>query len=316
MLDSYHETKSKVKTKLIVTLLISSFLISYLVVNTQKNHQLMIDARKLNSVVLEPFEWIETISIHMGKLIIEHNNPKDLKFIDKLFKETLKIQGVSNHTISWPGFSWGNKDYKLVVNSLDGVIKKPEDLIDRQCASRTSYTPWSLQIAKTSRGMLSNMVVVPVAVGTTDIRDQFQGLVISGINVKELLNRAESVVTSGNAFLVVNRDPYQMDSEKIILSSANSPSSSDDYEKISDLVAKLRDWVDPAGSLPTSIEAGRYKYSYYRLVEGYQLAIFVGFNRLEFWGKVLALGIKFFVGSLAVCFVVNEVGYLRRARQD
>ncbi len=272
------------------------------------------DARKLTSVVSEPFEWIETISIHMGRLIVEGGKTQDLKFIDNLFKETLKMQGVSNRLISWSGFSWGSKNHKLMVNSLDGIRKEPEDLMDRQYTSRTSYTPWSLQITKTGRGMLSNMVIVPVAVGTTNIRDQFQGSIISGINVKELLNRAESVVTSNNAFLVVNRDPYNMESEKIILSSANTPSSSQDYEKISELVEKLRNWVDPAGSLPTSLKAGRYKFSHYRLVEGHQLAVFVGFNRLEFWGNIFALGMQLFVGSLAVCFLVHEVGHLRRVR--
>jgi hypothetical protein len=160
------------------------------------------------------------------------------------------------------------------------------------------------------------MFVIPVAVGVSNSRDEFQGAIISGINVKELLNNAERVITSGNAFLLVNRDTFYTDPEKILLASANSPNASEDYEKLPALVEQLKDWIDPSGSLPISINAGRYKYSYYTLVDGYQLAILVGFNRVEFWENVLALSAQLFVGMLLLCFLITKLVGLDKRKVD
>lgn len=301
------ELHSKQKTKkLLAALFIGSLLISYTVVNTKKNHQLMTDARKLSLVVSEPIEWIETLSVHMGKKIVEHNDYKDLPFINKMFKETLQMQGVANRIISWSMFSWSNKDHQLTVNAVDGIRKNPEDLIERQYTWRARYSPWMIQVTKAGVGMLSNTLIIPAAVGVSNIRDEFQGAIVSGINAKELLRKAEESVSSGNAFLILNRDTFHTDSEKILLSSSNSSKASKDYEKLPALVEKLRDWVDPAGSSPITISAGRYKYNYYRLIEGYQLAVLVGFNRLEFWGDVFVLWMQLLIGSLALSFLTRE----------
>jgi len=241
----------------------------------------------------------------MGKKIVDHNKYDDLPFIDNLFKETLKMQGLSDRIVSWSMFSWSNRNQKLVVNTLDGIRKEPEDLVQREYTWRARYNPWMLQITKTGRGMLSNTMIIPVAVGISNSRDEFQGAIISGVNAKELLNRAEAVMTSGNAFLVVNRDTFHTDPEKIVIASSNSPHVAKDYSKLSALVSNLKDWMDQSGSTPISIKAGRYKYTQYSLIEGYQLAILVGFNRLEFWTDVISLAMQFFIGGMAICLIKN-----------
>ncbi len=316
MTDSSPQVKAKTKVKIIAAFLVTSFVASYTLVNVKKNHQLMVDGRRLNAAISEPIEWIETLSIHMGRKIVEHNNYDDLPFIDNLLKESFKMQGLSDRIISWSMFSWSNKKQKLVVNTLDGIRKEPEDLMQRQYTWRARYNPWMLQITKTGRGMLSNTVIIPVAVGVSNSRDEFQGAIVSGINAKELLNRAEGVMNSGNAFLLVNRDTFHSDPEKIVLASSNSPYVAKDYDKLPALVEKLKDWIDPSGSVPSAINAGRYKYSHYNLVEGYQLAILVGFNRLEFWGDVFALGMQFFIGGTALCFLIGEAGNFRKKRSE
>ena len=316
MTDLSPQIKTKIKVKLIAALLVTSFAIGYAIENTRNNHQLMIDARRLNSAISEPIEWIETLSIHMGRKIVEHDNYNDLQFIDNLFKETQRLQGLSNRIVSWSMFSWSNRKHRLMVNTLDGISKNPEDLVERQYTWRSRYNPWMLQITKTGRGMLSNLVIIPVAVGVSNSRDEFQGAIISGINAKELLNTAEAVIHSDNAFLVVNRDTFHSDPDKIMIASSNSPHVAKDYEKLPDLVKNLKDWLDPSGSVPVSITAGRYKYSYYSLIEGYQLAVLVGFDRVKFWENVFALGLQLFVGSMAILFLANEVGHFGRRRRS
>ncbi len=303
---SQNKINSRSKSKLILILLTASFVIGYTLENIKKNHQLLVDARKLKSAISEPIEWVETISIHMGKKIVEHDNPNDLQFIDNLFKETQKMQGISTRMVSWSMFTWSGKKHKLLVNTLDGISKNPEDLRERPYSWRAGYNPWMLQITKTGRGMLSNMFVIPVAVGVANSRDEFQGSIITGMNAKDLLSRAEMSISSNNAFLLVNRDVFYTDPEKILLASANSPNVAKDYEKLPALVEQLKDWIDPFGSLPTSINAGRYKFSNYILIDGYQLAVLVGFDRIEFWKNVVALSMQIFIGTLLIYFLINQ----------
>lgn len=314
MTDPIATSFSKLKIKITATLIIFSFLVSYLIVNVKNNHQLIVDARKLNSAISEPIEWIETLSIHMGKKIAEHDNYDDLRFIDNLFKETLKVQGLSSRIASWSMFSWSNKKHKLAVNTLDGISDNQEDLSDRQYSWRAKYHPWMLQVTKSSRGKLSNTFVIPVAVGVSNSRDTFQGSIISGINAKELLSRAESAISSSNAFLLLNRDAFHSDQDKIVLASANSPYAANDYKKLPALVDLLKDWIDPAGKSPIIINTGRYKFTHYALMDGYQLAILVGFDRVEFWSNVLALWAQIFIGSALICFLAREFGFVGGGR--
>lgn len=311
MTDS-SRTRIKTKFKIISALLIGTFLVSYSIVNTRKNHQMRVDARKLNSTISEPIEWIETLSIHMGRRIAAHNDYNDLAYIDNLFKETLKLQGLSSRIVSWSMFSWSNRKNKLVVNALDGIRENPEDLGERQYAWRSKYNPWMLQITKTARGMLSNTVIIPVAVGVSNSRDEFQGAIISGINAKEMINRAEAVVNSGNAFLLVNRDTFHSEPEKIVIASANSPHVAADYDKLPALVELLKDWIDPSGQTPITIKAGKYKFSHYSLIEGYQLAVLVGYNYIEFWINVFTLWMELLIGIGLLVFLGREFGYLKK----
>ena len=62
MTDSSPQAKAKTKTKvkIVAAFLVASFVASYTLVNVKKNHQLMVDGRRLNAAISEPIEWIET----------------------------------------------------------------------------------------------------------------------------------------------------------------------------------------------------------------------------------------------------------------
>ncbi len=304
--------KSKIKVKLIVTFFVTSFFTSYFIIEAKQNHQLQVDAKKLDLVISETMDWVSTISSNVGKKIVAHNKYNDLQFINNLLKEVVHNHGFSNRIVSWSMISWGNKNHKLVVNAVEGIKSDPDNLITRRYTSRSSYTPWDLQVNKTDRGLLSNTYVIPVTVGVSDERDQFQGLLISGINAKELLSKAEKSVDSESAFLVINRDIFYVDQDKVVLSSSNTPSMENNYKQISNLVERLKDWVNHDGKTPVSVNIGVYKYNYYRLLEDYQLAIVMGFNRLEFWGRVFALGFQLFIGLMAAYFLIGELGNMHK----
>jgi hypothetical protein len=288
--------------------LLGTFIVGYTSVNIEKNHQLRVDGKKLVAAISEPMKWVETLSIHMGRKIIEHNDSNDLDFINDLFRKTLEMQGLSNRLVSWSMLSWSDQKHRLLVNTLDGVVlKNPEDLTLRQYTWRARYNPWMLQIAQTSKGILSDTLIIPVAVGVSNSRDEFQGAIVSGINAKKLLSEVEQVIDSGNAFLVVNRDSFYSDPNKVVIASANSPHSAKDYEKLPDLVERLKDWIDPYGKTPITIAAGRFKYSQYALLEGQQMAVLVGFNRIEFWQNVFSAWMKLFISVMLLRFLVREL---------
>ncbi|MES2961571.1 MAG: hypothetical protein V4694_04220 [Pseudomonadota bacterium] len=277
----------QISTRLIAVILVTSFFTSYILVKNKTNHQLIVDAGKLHSVISEPIDYVSTLSIHLGKVITDNNKFDDLNFIDNLFKDTIRLQGSSNNVISWSKFSWGDKKHRFSVNTLDGIMKNRESLADRNYTWRSKYEPWVLQFSKPDVGKMSNTLILPVAVGISNSRDEFMGTVISGINIKELLNRSEDVVKSGGSFILANRDSFNQDIDKIVFISANTPHRAKIYKTIPGLVEKCRDWIPPSGAMPTTLKAGRFKYAYYHIIENYPLVIFVGFNRFDFWIDVL-----------------------------
>jgi hypothetical protein len=238
----------------------------------------------------EAIDYVSSLGTYLGRQVSDNNRYEDWNYINKLFKETISLQGASSNVSSWAMFSWGDKKHNLMVNTMTGISKNPlESLVDRNYTWRAKYEPWTLQFSRPIYGFVSKTWILPAAIGISNIRDEFKGSVIVGINIKTLLSRAENSVRSGNAFILANRDTYNQDENKIIFVSSNSPKSSESYIKLSAMVDKYKDWMDHSGSMMKNITAGRFKYTYYQIIEGYPLIILVGFNRLEFWGNVLFL---------------------------
>ena len=284
-----------------------AFIVSYSLENTRTRHQLVSDARKLNAVISEPIDYVNALSMYMGKKISDNNKYEDLKYIDALFKETLIYRGSTNKSISWPMFSWGDKKHRLAVNTMEGISKTKQSLASRGYSWRARYEPWELQFSKPISGMISKTWVLPVALGIANSRDEFKGTIITGINIKEMITRAESVLNSGNSFILVNRDPFNQDMDKIILSSSNAPHFSQDYKRIPRIVEKCRDWMEQSGTMAQYIKAGRYKYTYYSMISGHPLVIFVGFNRITFWVNVLSAMVNYTIFAMAILLLGREV---------
>lgn len=283
------ESSPRFSAKLITITLVVSFFISYLAENIKKRHQLSSDASRLNTVISEAINHVNSIGTYLGRKIADNDKYEDWQYIYNLFKETASLQISSDNISSWAIFSWGDSEHRLKVNTVSGISKNPESLIDRNYTWRAKYEPWTMQFSKPVYGIVSKTWILPSAIGVSNIRDEFKGSVITGINIKALLNKSESSLRSNNAFILANRDAFNKDGDKIILSSSNSPKSDTNYIELSTMVEKYKDWMNQSGTMQTSFTAGRFKYSYYQMIEGYPLIIFVGFNRLEFWGNVALL---------------------------
>ncbi len=275
--------------KIFAIILAVSLLISYLIENSKRQNELISDSRKIDGVISENFDYVHTLGVFLGKQIIVNNHAEDVQYIDKLFKDSMRLQGPVDSAIAWSMFSWANKKNKLAVNTVIGINTNLDSLTERPYIWRSRYQPWTLQFSKPDRGIISNSFIMPAAVGITNGRDEYLGTIIAGINIKKLTSRVEAVLKSSNAFIVVSRDEMGNDDTKMFFSSSNTPKIAKDYMKIANIVSKYKEWDDQAGKMSEPILAGRFKFSYYKILEGYPLIIFVGFNQVEFWKNILVL---------------------------
>lgn len=303
MIKLYYQNRAR----FVAIVLVLSFITNFTLERIRVRAQMASDANRIYNAVSEPLDYIKNLSINLGKIIADNNKFDDLNYIEKLFRNTAMVQGSGPNILSWAMFNWGDKKNHLTVNTVKGISKNPEDLGERPYVWQASSNKWTFQIFKPDTGRISGMWILPAAVGVGDSHDNFRGMIIVGINLKSLLNRAEMTVDSGNAFVLMNRDQFYQFDDRRIISSSNSPQGSKHYEKISESINKYKDWAGESGSMPSSLKAGKFKFTHYHNIPGYPMVIFVGFNRLEFWRNVLIYTAKATIIVLISCFFAERI---------
>ncbi len=297
---------SKVSLRLTSIVLIISFLVGYSIESSKKRQQLATDAKKVANVVSNAVDYVSALSIYLGETIARDEKYDDYEFIYNLFKETAYNQDSIGETLSWAMFNWGDEKHRLVVRTVDGVQLTPINLIDRSYTWRSKYERWKLQFAKPDYGRVSKTWVLPAALGISNPSDQFMGSIITGINLRTLLRKTESVVNSGNAFIIANRDAFNQDQDKIILASSNTPKISQDYKKLPEIVDNFRDWMNSSGTMESKINSGRYSFTYYYLIQDHPLVVMTGYNRLSFWSSIISSTAKIFIVLFVICMLTRE----------
>ena len=173
-------------------------------ISDKKNNSINLarEAKNINNIISELFDYSNRINSYIGEQISQY--PNDQNFILRLFRDADKAQNKNSKILSWTSFDWVDENNFQTVNSKIGIRKDPPYMSDREYAKLSRTNPWKLILSKPTIGNPSKALVIPAGTGITDKQGKFLGIVAVGFNINELVDRIRQSIDKDVSFLIVD----------------------------------------------------------------------------------------------------------------
>ncbi len=133
--------------------------------------------------------------------------------------------------IAWNAFSWIDKENKLLVDGVGGVLKNPIDLSSRDYLKITSKSSNNIVFGEPVIGALSGRFLIPVGMGVFSNQNIYLGTLVFGLDIERILAKLEKVIGNETfSFAVIHKN-------KVAFSSVNI--ESEDYELAKNEASKI-----------------------------------------------------------------------------
>jgi len=260
---------------IIIVVVLSTFsFISFAIYNAQTNSQnttLEIEAKRIDRIIAEAFDYTNRISVYMGTQIAEHGS-EDLDFILNLYKKTSGSQYKPSKFFSWTLFDWVDHNNLQLINSRNGIAENPPDMSHRKYSTECRKHPWKLIVSRPAIGNPSGQWVIPAGTGVVDKKGNYLGAVVVGFNIPKLNERIMEVVSTSNISYTILDDEFNI----VIQSVDNSLNPNSDYYVQKAEQFKSLDNKD--GELKQQIKHKNITYTHYHKMDDYPYLILTGYN--------------------------------------
>jgi signal transduction histidine kinase/CheY-like chemotaxis protein len=261
-------------TIVIIVFVATIFLYFSFASNADNNLKLLQkEAKNIEIIISESFDYTNQINNHIGKKIAQHN-AKNLKFILKLFHEADEIKNRNIDLFSWSSFDWVDNQNHQVVNSRLGIRKDAPDMSQRQYTRLSPQKPWTLQLSFPTIGNPSKSFVIPAGTGIVDKNNKYLGAVVVGFNIEEFGIQINQKSKNISSFIILDKDL------RVILKSNDVKLDRDSaffMENFNSNHFRKKEEV-----FVKEIKIGDVVFKYYKNFDKYPYIILTGFNKSFF----------------------------------
>lgn len=278
----------------ILTLLLLLFYVFFCYDNFKKQSYLT-KTEILKNVVEEIedlFKEDEALLKYLGDVIVKNHKYSNINEISNLLTSTgdLNLKSLTSSYVSW-----ANDEGLITVSGKAGILKdSKKSILSRTYYKTAREQPWTLKLSGTSKSIFSSKLVLPSAMGLTNIKGTFIGYLVLGINISELERYLRSrFLKNGYHFLLLENV-----SGNILLASDETLSAQFD---------SLKSNVKYEGFTHNGNE-----YDMKEVLKNFNLAVFVGHNKkLYFYAFFQELFPQLIEVSLFVFFLVFLLGFFK-----
>ncbi|MFN7094191.1 MAG: histidine kinase dimerization/phospho-acceptor domain-containing protein, partial [Burkholderiales bacterium] len=188
---------------LILVLVISGFSIydTYQFQKKDRLYQYAEEANKLIETLNRDLDYVASLSEFIGNVISQQNDPDNLEFIADLFQRKFSQHKEQNDFYLWSIFTWANKEGNVLVSNEEGILKIPNPIPrNRNYLAKAPLHPWRLYIDNPDRGATSRRYVIPTGMGITDSKNNFIGIITTGLDIYQLAKRFEQILNVNHGF--------------------------------------------------------------------------------------------------------------------
>ncbi len=263
------------------------------------NHRILKkEAKNIQNVIFESFDYSNRINSYIGRQIAAHGT-EDLNFILYLFREADKIKNTNLALLSWTSFDWVNINNLQTVNDRIGIRKNPPNMSNRKYTINYSKNPWQLTVSPPAYGNPSRMWVIPAGTGIADKKGKFLGTIVVGFDVNDLRSKIQKGLDNNDiSFVVLDKDL-----NIITQSFDNHLRPDDNFYKKNKVNFKFDTKL--SGALKEEILVGDIKYSNYQIIDKYRYIILTGFNK-----ELLRKGFINLIAPYILAFIIVTIFFL------
>lgn len=159
------------------------------------------EANNLMRVINRDLNYISNLSQFIGNVISQHGDSNDLEFIAEVFRRKFNYSKEQGEFYLWSVFTWANKEGYVLVSNQEGVLKSPNLLPKSRTYIKNAFIhPWRTFVDRPDIGVTSRRYVIPTGMGVTDAKQQFMGIITTGIDVDQLKSRLDASSTASRGF--------------------------------------------------------------------------------------------------------------------
>jgi hypothetical protein len=151
--------------------------------------QLAADSDRVDEVLASQIGNAVIILESLGKYIAQQDTIDDARIAEIL--KTYSLQQTYFSSIVWI-----NQDQQVVVDNNVGMLARPVDVADRDYVKKSLAEPWGIQIGRPIEGRITRMLIMPVAIGVTNLSGDFMGTLSVGLNIRHLRGHISRVLNN------------------------------------------------------------------------------------------------------------------------
>jgi signal transduction histidine kinase len=184
---------------IIVAIFCSLFLIK-LSIETKKSEiieSFKSDSDLIKKSISQDIDYLKYQLFYATSQIVETNSYNNKVRIEKILSSF--VGGINKQvdiSITWNAFSWVNKNDFLIVDGASGIIGNPVDLKNRDYLKLSKKSPNKLVFGSLVRGILSDRLIIPVAMGVFSYRGDYQGTLVFGLDMERIAEKIKNSIHS------------------------------------------------------------------------------------------------------------------------
>lgn len=171
--------------------LMTSFSISEL--KDKYDHQIKKTSRIISSNIQNDIEEISLQILFLSSKIKNYTSSK-VRIFKLLNAFTLNKSIAGESLLNWNSYSWINKDDKMSTDGKFGIVKNKLDLSKRDYIRFTRYNPEKIIFGNAVYGILTQRLIMPVALGVFNKHSSYLGTLVYGYDIEKATKRIKNKI--------------------------------------------------------------------------------------------------------------------------
>lgn len=249
------------------------------------------------------------------------SDPENLEHINDILSK-YKIITNDGNVMSWTIFSWADKNSRIVVDAVYGVMQTPYDLSTRDYIPLTKKYPNRLILGEPVIGSTSKRWMIPGGVGVTDKNGNYVGTLTIGFDLNTVAEEVENSLKDENIKF------YIFDKNKKMLIDSTRPQQSGDNPAPANVISKIARINLTSTGGPKSLQAiniiGDGETYLVKKLDDLPFILYLEYNqnaiKHDFWesvtSRIFELVVIGIIAIITVAYVYSRERKLRYKAED
>ena len=213
-----------------------------------------------------------------------------------------------NISLSWNAYSWIDKSDQIVIDGSFGILNNKLDVSSRDYLRFTKFNPGNIYMGEPIYGMVSQRLIVPIAIGTFSKKQNYLGTLVFGFDIEKINNKLKSEINDENISFLIFKEG------RLLFSSGNITKHTIDQIDSKVKILSLEEGDLERKLTSQNLIFGNNSISVFKKTSNFPIEVVVVYDRNNYKEQIINLVLEkmiiiFFLAILF--FILFKILYLR-----